>query len=225
MIDFIVKHKKKFIIGLIIFIIGTPIILDKCIFDNNYVSKVTNDGWAGFLGGYIGALIGAIVTLAAVLIEMRRNDRIRKEDEIKKVLPSLSIKLDDIKQDIKDSNELNETIFYTDLTITNIGLNTAVSIKYSNFDEPQILEHFNGFTLMVGDSKKIENFKIPDNLIEKNDDEFSITKGIEFTFTDLLVNEYTQTFRVTGTYFDLDEIVTITFLIDQFAPIQKQKTL
>lgn len=49
--------------------------LQYTIFDNNVVTNVLNDGWAGFFGGYIGAIIGAITTLIAVSIQIKNAEK------------------------------------------------------------------------------------------------------------------------------------------------------
>lgn len=63
------------IIFSIILIILFPWFMDKCIFSNDYISKVSNDGWAGFYGGYVGGIIGGIVTLIAMVVPLRQTQK------------------------------------------------------------------------------------------------------------------------------------------------------
>lgn len=55
-------RKVKFLILILIVAVIIPIALEFVVFRNRIYSSVSNEGWAGFLGGYIGALIGAFTT-------------------------------------------------------------------------------------------------------------------------------------------------------------------
>lgn len=82
------KQKKSLfiIIGVsisVILLLFLPFLLNEFIFGNNYVSKVTNDGWASFFGSYIGGAIGGIGTLIAVYITVRQNLKQTKDAEYK----------------------------------------------------------------------------------------------------------------------------------------------
>ena len=48
------EQKIYYLFALIVVIL--PLLLDWCIFNNDYPSNLTNGEWAGFLGGYIGAV-------------------------------------------------------------------------------------------------------------------------------------------------------------------------
>lgn len=65
---------KKYIVGVIV-AIGIPLILEFCIFSNNFASRVSNDGWASFFGGYIGG----IATLLAVFLTIDDNRKTLSE--------------------------------------------------------------------------------------------------------------------------------------------------
>lgn len=71
---------KNIVAVTFIIVILFPLLLNELIFDNNYLSKVSNDGWAGFLGSYIGGMIGGFGTLIAVYITVRQNQK-QIEDE------------------------------------------------------------------------------------------------------------------------------------------------
>lgn len=74
------RIKRNVILVLIIavIVILTPLALHLFIFENTYLSKVSNDGWAGFFGGYIGAIIGALATIVAIKLELNYNQKQRK---------------------------------------------------------------------------------------------------------------------------------------------------
>lgn len=83
------RTKKRWIVLIIIGIFVVPVILQFFVFNNNFPSKVSNDGWASFFGAYIGAIIGSFATIVAVKLEISNNERIRQEDLIREFRPYL----------------------------------------------------------------------------------------------------------------------------------------
>ncbi len=70
------RKKIIFLVFLVfICIVFLPFILNVIIFENNYVTKVSNDGWASFFGSYIGGVIGGIGTLVAMVITVRQTQQ------------------------------------------------------------------------------------------------------------------------------------------------------
>lgn len=69
------KNRKIgiFLLSIIFFLI--PLFLNNFIFENNYISKVSNDGWASFFGSYIGGVIGGIGTLVAMYITLKQTQK------------------------------------------------------------------------------------------------------------------------------------------------------
>lgn len=126
-----VNNKRKKILWIVISILGViilfllPLSLDIFIFSNDYVSKVSNDGWAGFLGGYIGGIIGGIVTLIAMIVPLRQTKQQIIEAEEKVILEEKKKYANEIAvlvmqyigdlqvyQDIKDSLEEPDNILF-----------------------------------------------------------------------------------------------------------------
>lgn len=116
-----IKNHKKALIFFTLIIIAIPFLLQFLIFENNYPSKVSNDGWSGFFGGYIGAIIGALATIIAISIEIEHNKYEKQKDEIVSVRPYLYI------NDVF-SSRIGKTCSLT-LKIQNLGLQAACSIK------------------------------------------------------------------------------------------------
>lgn len=85
--------KRWRIIGIIALFAIFPVILDKLVFANNFKTFLSNEQWSGFLGGYIGALFGAAATIYAVNRQIKYNEEIRKQSEIKKIRPYLYFKV------------------------------------------------------------------------------------------------------------------------------------
>lgn len=162
-----------------------PLVLDVLIFSNSYPSKVSNDGWAGFLGGYIGAIIGAFTTLAAILLEQKYNEEKRFQDEIKTIRPYLCIQ--DYSQEPCEDRTINLI-----LTIQNVGFHAACDIYLHDNDQDDrkytALYH-NHLTLAANGQKAI---KVK---IDLNKSEY-----YEFVFYDIRGDKYTQELRIEGTY-------------------------
>lgn len=75
-----VKNKREIkliILGIVylLFIVFSPIVIEKLIIANSYPSGASNDGWTSFFGSYLGGVFGGIATLMAVLITVRNGKR------------------------------------------------------------------------------------------------------------------------------------------------------
>lgn len=121
------RHWKTLILVLIAAILF-PLALDVFIFSNSHPSKVSNDGWAGFLGGYIGAIIGAFTTLAAILLEHKYNEEKHFQDEIKTIRPYLCIQ--DYSQELCEDRTIDLV-----LIIQNVGFHAACDIYLHDNDQ------------------------------------------------------------------------------------------
>lgn len=120
------KNKRIVIIMLLLLLllIFIPLILNEFIFDNDYVTKVSNDAWASFFGSYIGGAIGGVGTLIAMYITLqhtqkqilesqnkdKRSERKKKSDEIVNLvadyLSDISVYYDSVERYIKKKNKL-----------------------------------------------------------------------------------------------------------------------
>ena len=135
-----------FIVAILIIIaVGVPLFLEQNVFDSEIPSKVSNDGWASFLGGFIGsiiALLGVILTIQNLKLENKKindqnNERILEENGLEN-MPYLSYSFTDIE--IPDSYSLipvgidNYDIDYDyfvkahSIKVTNSGLGTACKL-------------------------------------------------------------------------------------------------
>lgn len=133
------KHKKiglifACIIGVIVLLILLPLFLDILVFSNDYVSKVSNDGWAGFLGGYIGGIIGGIVTLIAMIVPLSKTQE--------------QIKMAEDRDKLEERKRLTNEIAI--LVMKYIGDLQIYHDINSSFEEP--------------DKKLFEKYKYYDNL-------------------------------------------------------------
>ena len=106
------KQKKVIFIIVsisIVILLILPLLLNELIFDNGYITQVSNDAWAGFFGSYIGGAIGGIGTLVAVYITVRQNQKqiIDAEEKEKK------------KRRIEEANEIATLVaaYLSDLQI------------------------------------------------------------------------------------------------------------
>ena len=80
-----VKNKREIkliILGIVylLFIVFSPIVIEKLIIANSYPSGASNDGWTSFFGSYLGGVFGGIATLMAVLITVRNGKKEREEE-------------------------------------------------------------------------------------------------------------------------------------------------
>lgn len=116
-----IKNHKILVIIVLLLIMLIPMLLNELLFNNDYPSRVSNDGWAGFFGGYIGAIIGAVMTIAAVLIEIKNNERIRFKDELRTIRPYLCIQ----NCFIQTQHDLTTDLV---LTVENVGFHAACDI-------------------------------------------------------------------------------------------------
>ena len=178
------RHWKTLILAIVaVFMI--PLALDILIFSNTYPSKVSNDGWAGFLGGYIGAIIGAFTTLIAILLEQKYNKEQRFQDEIRTIRPYLCI------QDFSQEAFEDRTIDLM-LNLQNVGFHAACDIYLHDNDqddEKHTTLYHKHLTLAANREKTI---CVKINLYKS---EYYV-----FVFYDIRGNKYTQELRIEGTY-------------------------
>lgn len=113
------NRNTKVIIALIFVIIMVPLLLQFVIFDNSIPSAVSNEGWAGFFGAYIGAIIGAVTTYITVNLEIKNNERIRREEVQREFRPYLYFRADEI-------DKHNKTVY---VVLSNFGKYAACDIK------------------------------------------------------------------------------------------------
>lgn len=77
------KSERKLIaLGIVylVFIVFSPIVIEKLIIANSYLSGASYDGWASFFGSYLGGVFGGIATLMAVLITIRNGKKEQEEE-------------------------------------------------------------------------------------------------------------------------------------------------
>jgi len=177
------QHWKTLVIILVAALL-IPLALDIFIFSNSYPSKVSNDGWAGFLGGYIGAIIGAFTTIIAITIEIRDNEKKRFQDEIRTIRPYLCI---------QEFTWVSRTSTSIDakLTVQNVGFHAACDISlYENNQETDTQEiiYFKHLTLAANGQKEI-SVKV----------DLTKTEYYKFAFYDIRGDRYTQELRIEPT--------------------------
>lgn len=146
-----IKNHKILVVSTLFLTALIPLLLNELLFNNDYPSRVSNDGWAGFFGGYIGAIIGAIMTIAAVLIEIRNNERNRIKDELRTIRPYLCIQ----NCFVQKQHELTTDIV---LTVQNVGFHAACDIYLydGDMDETEPRALYKGhLTLAANNQKKI----------------------------------------------------------------------
>lgn len=100
------KKRKKYapmIICLLVILVlvGVPLIVVVMVKYRWIITDTTNE-WIGFWGGYLGALIGGALTLVGVIITIKNEEKVRKENEIRLMRPVLSGKIEILeRRDIK----------------------------------------------------------------------------------------------------------------------------
>lgn len=61
-------------------IVIVPLLLNEIIFNNDYYSKVSNDGWASFLGSYLGGILGGVATFGTLYFTIKdSNEKMRRQ--------------------------------------------------------------------------------------------------------------------------------------------------
>lgn len=79
------KGYMKIIIPIIILyvIVGIfiPIIFKYSIFENDSLSKLSNNEWAGFLGSYVGGILGGLGTLISVYLTVKSSFSIQEQNK------------------------------------------------------------------------------------------------------------------------------------------------
>lgn len=169
------RKNKKGIVVFAIVIIGVPLLLEFIVFGNHIPSAVSNDGWAGFFGGYIGAIIGAIATYISVNLEIRNNEKIRKEEIQREFRPYLYFRIDSV-------NERDKTV---DVILSNFGKYAACDIKGYIVSEGEKRLAWNQHFCIEGNSE----FKLFIALLS-NSDEYYI-----YEYKDILGRKYEQVVR------------------------------
>lgn len=120
-------NRFLFIVLLLIILVTVPIFFNYVIFDNSFLSNVSNDGWAGFFGGYLGAIIGAFATICAVILEINYNQKQREKDEIKNIRPYLCVELVYWCKN-------NEVTTKVKFSVQNVGFHAACDIAIYDAD-------------------------------------------------------------------------------------------
>lgn len=174
--NFFSKNKILFSFLIILIIFLLPLLLDILVFNNSYVSKVSNDGWAGFLGGYIGAIIGALTTLVGIKMDMKFNLLEKAKDDVKSIRPFLCCEKLSF---VTCANGLDIT-----LTIKNVGYHAACDTTiYSYNQETDSRKCIHDKHIVIGMSENAE-FKFQINYDE--------TEFYFLEFLDIGGNRYNQ---------------------------------
>lgn len=165
------KHMIIVTLSVIIVAVIIPVLLQKVL-----SLELSGSEGSGFWGSYLGGIIGALTSLCIVSIQINKEKKNRQEDEIIRMRPYLIFRIVEIKDEVTVNG-----------TIHNVGLNTAcdIWIKKIDYDHPDDLgwSPLND-SIGAGDSIPIS---FACNLAQ--------TLMYEFTFKDLLNNEYRQEFR------------------------------
>lgn len=191
--------------------IGIPLIIEALVFDSEVPSRVSNDGWASFLGGFIGsiiALLGVILTIQNLKIENKKindqnNERILEEKRLENT-PYLSYSFTDIE--IPDSYSLipvgieNYDVDYDyfvkahSIKVTNSGLGAACKlyckIYIKNENENINSEEFSPILHNLGDEcEQTLVFALP-RCDDVEHEQYRI--GVVFFYKDIFENQYYQ---------------------------------
>lgn len=179
--------KKKIVWGSVFvgFVFTIPFILQVFIFDNIVFSTVSNDGWAGFLGGYIGAIIGALTTLLGITLQINDNNKTRAAEEIKNIRPFLYLRVDTLENKGDYTKVVGK--------MKNIGMNSACDIYIYDVGLGEI-GHKNPWT-------NHNAISVSEEVIIEKEFNFNSTVIYEFIYYDLKGNRYRQEFR-----FDIDNL-------------------
>lgn len=85
--------RKGFLIVLVsLGILILPLIIDWCIFANDFPSNISNSDWASFLGGYIGAIVGGLFSLVGIVWTIRFTREQNQKDRELQVKPYCTIR-------------------------------------------------------------------------------------------------------------------------------------
>lgn len=196
----------------IIMIFTLPTLMNTFIFSNNIFSKVSNDGWASFLGGYIGA----IITLAGVVItiwnlnkeNLKTNDQNKQqllEERRLSILPYLTYEFQyselpegysviPIGVDLSDDN-FDYITKAQIMKINNYGLGAACDISFKIYVNGEDSDYYEDIVTLLPNSNKSYDkmlvFALPNN-------KYTLKKHMNYNlwivifYKDLLSNQYVQ---------------------------------
>lgn len=170
------KKNIRTIILLVLIIVAVPLLLEFLVFDNNIPSFVSNDGWAGFFGAYIGAIIGAVTTYVTVNLEIKNNEKIRKEEVQREFRPYLYFR----------AEEIDEKKRKVDVVLNNFGKYAACDIKAYIVSGGKRHLAWNQHFCIGGNS----DFQLFVALLTNSDDYYI------YEFKDILGRKYEQIVRI-----------------------------
>lgn len=199
------------VLFLIAIAIVIPFIIEERVFDSEVPSKVSNDGWASFLGGFIGsiiALLGVILTIENLKLENKKSNeqnekRILKEKRLE-VIPYLSYSFNDaeapesyslIPVGIEDYDiEYDYFVKAHSIKVTNFGLGAACrlfcKIYIKNENENISSEEFSPLLPNLGsECKQSLVFALP-RYDDVEHEQYRIC--VVFFYKDILGNQYYQ---------------------------------
>lgn len=142
---------KKFsgiIIGLL-FIIGSPILINILMSIQTPWVKGEVSDWISFYGSYIGAMIGAFVAYQVMRIQIKAQEEINKKTNIINQLPYLVMLKIEIEKIVK---------FVELLKNLSKGENPFGPIEYSNFQNPNEIneENWKGMEFLINKNLIVE---------------------------------------------------------------------
>ena len=151
------------IIIIVVILIILPLLIEKFIVNNEFLSKASNDGWIAFLGSYIGGIIGGMGTLIAMVVTTRETRRIQRKNEeyiakrehqedVKRNKPILMLKEMDAgtkwRSEVRFNIGIVDTYSLILFEIKNVGLGIAKDITFKFKD----IEYSYNNILANGDS-------------------------------------------------------------------------
>lgn len=208
------KILKWVVIVVIFFTIAiiVPILINIILFNNSFVSNVSNDGWASFLGGYLGGIIGFGGVLVTIYNLKKENEnttkqyklQIREEKKLE-IVPYLDYKFEeaempesyesiciDLSFKSYNGNYINKAQM---LNIVNNGLGGACDISLGIYmDEMDCIGYYNIAEIVPINSNGIKKtlvFSLPEIDVECKEN-ICVDIMIVLFYKDLLSNQYVR---------------------------------
>lgn len=189
-LKFVFRYHRYLLLGALV--AGVPVILNYSLF--SWHAHGVNGDWIGFMGNYIGAIIGGFTAYFVARYQVDIQKKQEMQNQILGIKPYLRITNDESnKDDDKDhyffitrQQTKNSSIGLCFIRIENIGLGTAIDIKFTELTgyEPNV-ELWQTSLLVSEDRQSV--ITIHDDFTKRQG-----TKMLTVTYSDLLGNNYRQ---------------------------------
>lgn len=201
------------IIIIVVILIILPLLIEKFIVNNEFLSKASNDGWIAFLGSYIGGIIGGMGTLIAMVVTTRETRSIQRKNEeyifkrehledVKRNKPLLMLKEMDAgtkwRSEVRFNIGMVDTYSLILFEIKNVGLGIAKDITFKSKSKNKIEYSYNN-VLLNGDS--IVNLSIYGCYFDK-DAVYNNEETLIISYRDIFDNLYSVEYDIMINNFD-----------------------